>query len=849
MRIGSPSLWALCATAIVLWADRAAGADAGTPGAPRVDLSYEVIDGWAVHGGDIVLGRAEDLAGEVVGALPVRGIEGARPHRDSTTTYDAVLWPHGRIPYVIDPGFSSHSWWDIHDAIEEWNTKTVVHLQYRTTELDYVRFRPTTERCRSSVGKVGGEQSIWWAQDRGQCGEKSSLLHEIGHTVGMWHEHQRTDRDEYLTVREEGLLETARKWIVENDHPAHGHYDFASVMHYQPLSHSRDGLPVLESIPPGIQIRPPGGGLSPGDIEKVAILYHSHVWPTTISSNPPGLDILVNNERVTTPVKYFWQHGRIRSIRAPSPQEKDGSRYVFARWNDNRAREHNINPGDEGTWFEANFIVQHSITGSAYPESGGSVTFDPPSPDGYYTLRTELNADPVPDTGAGFRFWRWQLWRSHGLSSDPARILVANPVQFAAHFTTEPLFRIESTVGPFLLHVNDEALVGPVALNPGEYGDSVHVSVPPVQTLRASNHTPGRYRFQGWMDGGPLSREIDVSDGGKLVALFQAEHNPGAANPGPTAGPGAVDAQASAGDGYDPGGSSGGVTAVGDNGWDFVQWMGDSSGAEAPVTGEMDRASGVGSALVPSAPAEPRPTPYAAPARRSFLVAGGEQRFRVDPPPGSRRIMVRFEPSDPSAEADLTGFAGNAGVPWESAQGRTPRLLGGGYRSVESGHGETIIISEESVPPLDQAQSYFFSLSSSESPYRIAGTVHVEIETAGLAPAGRVSPRALTFVAPSAADAPPQRVTLSNPASGIMRYRFDTGTPWLSAEPREGVLQAHESVEIAVRAHSAGIEPDTYHRDLRVQLTDGTGKPVGERTVRVTFAVVPPASNPQVQLR
>jgi hypothetical protein len=192
----------------------------------------------------------------------------------------------------------------------------------------------------------------------------------------------------------------------------------------------------------------------------------------------------------------------------------------------------------------------------------------------------------------------------------------------------------------------------------------------------------------------------------------------------------------------------------------------------------------------------------------------------------------------PGADVKLLAFArqepaSRAFVP----DGSTP-VFDPDFRSADSEAGETLVISANSTPALDPAQTYYFSVVPTKSSPRIAGTVQVEI--AALPLAGRVRPRALTFVAPTTADAPPQSLTLANPESGIMRYRFDERTPWLRAEPREGVLQPHESAEIAIQTHSAGIAPDTYHRELTVHLTDEAGQPIGNRVVQVAFAVVPP---------
>ena len=106
-------------------------------------LSYEIVNGFAVHGGDMVLGPAEQVAGEHWGPISRKAAPGGWPDRRDISPVDSEgLWPDGIIPYVIDTGFSEQGRRDIQMAINEWNAKTVVELVQRTTEPDFVRFVP-----------------------------------------------------------------------------------------------------------------------------------------------------------------------------------------------------------------------------------------------------------------------------------------------------------------------------------------------------------------------------------------------------------------------------------------------------------------------------------------------------------------------------------------------------------------------------------------------------------------------------------------------------------------------------------------------------------------------------------
>jgi hypothetical protein len=53
--------------------------------------------------------------------------------------------------------------------------------------------------CSSDIGKKGGNQSVSISR-ASECVSKGIIMHELLHALGLWHEHTRTDRDNYIEI-------------------------------------------------------------------------------------------------------------------------------------------------------------------------------------------------------------------------------------------------------------------------------------------------------------------------------------------------------------------------------------------------------------------------------------------------------------------------------------------------------------------------------------------------------------------------------------------------------------------------------------------------------------------------
>ena len=809
-------------------------------------LPYTVIDGMAVHAGDIVLGRVDELGPRAVtqGSDKDRELTGLR-RRDLSARSSKYLWPGGVVPFVIDELVSDEQRQNILEAIGEWNDKTAVSLIARTTEENYVRFSDVSSgNCRSKVGMVGGEQLI--SMPPYGC-DAHAISHEIGHAVGLWHEHQREDRDEYVTVLYENLDKRGRG-AYPAVHPASEPYNYSSVMHYRIGGFSSNGGRVLETVPPGMNI--PSAGLSPGDIDGVARLYGQPPTATVISTNPPGLEIVVDGVRVVTPASFNWTDGSSHSVEAPVSQTNGESRYLFGRWSDGSARSRNLTATANRTWLEANFIVQHRVGTAVNPANRGSVELRPRSPDGYYTERTEVQALALTGTDRSYQFLNWGgvLWGQYGRSSNPASWTVDRPGRvFEAYFTNRPIFWIDANVEPFFVSIHgyydsqpEYWTYGPAAIPANVRNNQIRIATDEVRSVPHGGQR--RYRFKSWSNGGARTHSLALPRrGGRIAANFVSEH-PLTTGVARSEG-GSIDILPSSADGYYSEGASVRLTAVPKPDWEFVRWSGEIESRESDLTIAMDQPTHA-EALFSQAQRIQAGEPVAVDlAEKNFelYVHDEEASFRFDPPTGAKEVRFSFEASTPAVEIDLLVHADRDRVYWEyGADGQTPTFYTE-FQSNSTGSTETVVINRDSSPPLDPSSTYFVSLVGYSPRTRIRGTLTAEVETdASPRLSAATSPQALTFVAPPGSDPEAQIVQVTNTGSSTVSFAFVGDRVWLFTNPSRSSIASGATAEITVSALGAGMAADAHNGHLKV-LYSATNDLTSDTlaSIPVTFVVVP----------
>jgi len=214
-------------------------------------VSLEFVDSMAIMEGDIVLGPAHLYSGDVQFAVAIDG--------------DTYRWKNGIIPYTIESGHPMSQ--SILNAIQHIEEQTNLRIIPRSNEKDYVKF-VTGDGCWSRVGRCGGKQLI----NIGSCGF-GSIVHEILHTAGLWHEQSRSDRNDNITILWDNIESDKKNNF--NKHVSDGIdigvYDCNSIMHYPAFAFSKNGMPTITSTKCASFGQ--RDGMSPGDIAAIHKLY------------------------------------------------------------------------------------------------------------------------------------------------------------------------------------------------------------------------------------------------------------------------------------------------------------------------------------------------------------------------------------------------------------------------------------------------------------------------------------------------------------------------------------------------------------------------------------------------
>lgn len=234
---------------------------------PNQFIKGELIEYGLIIQGDIILPKSFAIDNNAE-PFPRSDIFSSESITKDGLHQDVVggAWPGGIVPFTCHASLVAV----VNAAIAEWEKFTAVQFINFDPMLhrSFAHFQPNSKNA-SPVGCYPGENPVLLRPSV----SLPTVLHEIGHLLGLWHEHARHDRDNYILYMPENVHEGFRSQFdpIPGLPDSNIQYDFVSIMHYPSDMFAKPGTKTIERIDG--KVLKTNVSISIGDALKIMEIY------------------------------------------------------------------------------------------------------------------------------------------------------------------------------------------------------------------------------------------------------------------------------------------------------------------------------------------------------------------------------------------------------------------------------------------------------------------------------------------------------------------------------------------------------------------------------------------------
>lgn len=148
-------------------------------------------------------------------------------------SFELNLWPNGVVFYEFDANVTAANRAVMRGAMAAWTTGTGVVFREGRGRFSlfpiYIHIQNSTGN-NSALGMIPNGQIM----NISSWGTPFIIVHELGHALGLHHEHERPDRDLFVQINTGNIQNGQANQFTKlpAGTPVYGGYDFDSIMHY-----------------------------------------------------------------------------------------------------------------------------------------------------------------------------------------------------------------------------------------------------------------------------------------------------------------------------------------------------------------------------------------------------------------------------------------------------------------------------------------------------------------------------------------------------------------------------------------------------------------------------------------